>query len=181
MDIHAIYAPISRFFRVRRMRRFQEMFAVTGETRILDVGGYLANWKLIPTRPRLTILNLVDVPRDEAGRGDARWIIGDGCYLPFPDQSFDIAYSNSVIEHLGTIENQRRFAAEIARVRVRYFIETPNRWFPVEPHYLTPFVHFLPARWRQRIIGRFTIWGAMTHPTEEKCARMVGEIRLLDQ
>lgn len=43
MDIHAIYAPISRFFRVRRMRRFQEMFAVTGETRILDVGGYLAN------------------------------------------------------------------------------------------------------------------------------------------
>lgn len=72
MDIHAIYAPISRFFRVRRVRRFQEVFAVTGETRILDVGGYLANWKLIPTRPRLTILNLVDVPRDEAGRGDAR-------------------------------------------------------------------------------------------------------------
>ena len=72
------------------------------------------------------------------------WIFADGCRLPFPDKSFDVVFSNSVIEHLGDPRKHEQYAREIARVGVRYFVQTPNRWFPIEPHLLTPLVHFLP-------------------------------------
>lgn len=76
----------------------------------------------------------------------------DGCLLPFRDQSFDIVYSNAVIEHL-TPEQQQRFAAEIQRVGRAWFITTPNRWFAVEPHYHLPFIQFLSQE-RQKKVAR---------------------------
>ena len=66
--------------------------------------------------------------------------------LPFGDGSFDFVFSNSAIEHLRTPERQRRFAVEVARVGKRYCVQTPNRWFPLESHLLTPWVHYLPKR-----------------------------------
>jgi 2-polyprenyl-3-methyl-5-hydroxy-6-metoxy-1,4-benzoquinol methylase len=66
---------------------------------------------------------------------------------PSAARSFDIVFSNSVIEHVGDAESQQQFAHEIARVGRAYWVQTPNRRFPVEPHLLTPFLHFLPTRW----------------------------------
>jgi hypothetical protein len=76
----------------------------------------------------------------------------DGCALPFPDRSFDIVYSNAVIEHLPGRESQQRFAAEVARVGRGWFVTTPNPWYPIEPHYHLPLVQFLPQRWQRRIV-----------------------------
>ncbi|MFC1851580.1 methyltransferase domain-containing protein [candidate division CSSED10-310 bacterium] len=73
-------------------------------------------------------------------------IVFDGCYLPFKDNSIDTIFSNAVIEHLETFENQRLFAQEIKRVGKKWFITTPNFWFPIELHYRLPFIHWFPKK-----------------------------------
>jgi len=109
------------------------------------------------------------------------WIIADGRHLPFKDKAFDIIYSNSVIEHLGDFASQQAFAREIARVGMRYYVQTPNKWFPVEPHLLTPFIHYLPKSVQKRFLRHFTIWGLVTRPTVEQCDSFLQEVRLLDK
>jgi SAM-dependent methyltransferase len=76
--------------------------------------------------------------------------LGDG--LPFEDDQFDIAFSTAVIEHVGDRERQRRFVAELLRVSKRFFITTPNRWFPVELHTYFPLLHWLPQHQHQRVL-----------------------------
>lgn len=142
------------------MHRFIEDFHVTPETRVLDIGGTIYNWILTPVRPKLTLLNM---PRasEPAPEGVDR-VAADGCVLPFPDGAFDVVFSNSVIEHLTTSERQQQFANEVMRVGKRYYVQTPNRWFPVETHLLTPFVHYLPKRWQAPLVRRATVWALVT-------------------
>jgi hypothetical protein len=64
-----------------------------------------------------------------------------------------------MIEHLYTSENQAQAAREAMRVGKKLWIQTPNRWFPIEPHFLTPFVHWLPEEARKRLVRNFTVWG----------------------
>ncbi len=173
---------MTRRFRAARMAKFQRLFRITEETRILDVGGTPANWTLLNVRPKVTILNL---PRAiEEDRESMTWIFADGCRLPFRDKSFDIVFSNSVIEHLGGPASHREYASEVARVGVRYFVQTPNRWFPVEPHLLTPLVHFLPIGWQRWWIERFTVWEWLARPRPDQRAfylqHYLNDIRLLD-
>jgi SAM-dependent methyltransferase len=142
------------------MRRFVRDFNIATQTRVLDIGGTPYNWTLAPVHPRLTILNL---PRASEGAPEGvDRVAGDGCALPFGDSAFDVVFSNSVIEHLGTAERQQRFAAEVARVGKRYCVQTPNRWFPVETHLLTPWVHYLPKRWQAPLVRRWTVWDLLT-------------------
>jgi hypothetical protein len=155
-----------RRFRARRMRAFVIRFGVTEETRILDVGGTPANWLLAGVRPRVTLLNM---PRgQERGEDGFAFISGDGCCLPFRDQSFEIVFSNSVIEHVGTRDQQRQFAAEIQRVGKRYWVQTPNRWFPVEPHLLTPLVHWLPRNLQRLCVTKWTLWDWVERPSPDR-------------
>ena len=157
-----------RYFRSRRMRRFARTFAITDETRILDVGGAPFNWSLLDVQPRVTIVNM---PRArEAFDAQFQSVFADGRALPFPDRSFDIVFSNSVIEHVGSFESQQKFANEIARVGRSYWVQTPNRSFPVEPHLLTPFLHFLPAPLQRRIARKFTVWSLIERPTPDRWA-----------
>ncbi len=142
------------------MREFARDFGVTGETRVLDIGGTPYNWNFLAVQPRLTILN---VPRaSEAVPQGVDWVAGDGCALPFADGAFDVVFSNSVIEHLGSTARQHQFAREVARVGKRFYVQTPNRWFPVETHLLTPLVHYLPKRWQAPLVRRWTVWSAVT-------------------
>ena len=171
-----------RSFRRKRMRRFEETFAITENTTVLDVGGTPLNWTLARVRPRLTIVNM---PRARESAGDSvAWVSADGRMLPFPDQSFDVVFSNSVIEHVGDPASQRRFAAEIARVGRGYWVQTPNRRFPVEPHLLMPFLHFLPGRWQAAIIRRFSIWELLARPDRDQkdfyIEHYLRDVRLLD-
>ena len=164
------------------MRRFVKDLGVNDQTRILDIGGTPFNWELLDVRPRITIVNM---PRArEAFDEHYTCVFADGRALPFGDHSFDIVFSNSVIEHVGDAERQRRFANEIARVGRAYWVETPNRWFPVEPHLLTPFLHFLPKRWQRSIARRFTVWALIERPSRDRweyyIEHYLRDIRLLD-
>jgi hypothetical protein len=164
------------------MRRFAREFGITNETRILDVGGTPFNWLLLDVRPRITIVNM---PRArEAFDEHFTSVFADGRALPFADHSFDIVFSNSVIEHVGDGESQRQFAEEITRVGRAYWVQTPNRIFPVEPHLLTPFLHFLPAAWQRRIARKFTVWALIERPSPDRwefyIEHYLRDIRLLD-
>jgi hypothetical protein len=148
------------------MQRFVRECRVTAETRVLDIGGTPDNWQLIPVRPRLVLLNMPRARADLAGT--VQWVAGDGCSLPFRDASFDVVFSNSVIEHVGGATRQEHFAREVARVGRAYWVQTPNRWFPVEQHLLTPIVHWLPKKWQGAMVRRGTVWSALTRPTPDR-------------
>ena len=148
-------AAISTHFRRRRMARFVRTMGITPETSVLDVGGTADSWQLLAAPPRVTLLN---APRARQEVGSASgWVAGDGRALPFRDGAFDVVFSNSVIEHVGDSESQARFARETMRVGRRYWVQTPNRWFPVEQHLLMPLVHWLPRRWQRVLAPRLSL------------------------
>lgn len=73
----------------------------------------------------------------------------------------------------------RRMRDFYRRFGIKYFVQTPNKWFPVEPHLLTPFIHYLPKSLQRRLLRNFTVWGLVTRPTVWECENFLREIRLL--
>jgi hypothetical protein len=175
-DIHRIYARISRRFRMARMRRMWSSLRITPDTRVLDVGGTVAIWSLLPARPRLVLLNLTP---SALGDGEAHCVVGDACHLPFKNEAFDVVFSNSLIEHLYTRENQQVFADECRRVATNYYVQAPNQKFPIEPHLLTPVVHWFPKHLQARLLRNFTLWGWITRPDSTKCELFIEEVRMV--
>lgn len=76
-------------------------------------------------------------------------MVADARHMPFGDRYVDFALSNAIIEHVGDEGDQAKFVSEHCRVARNWVITTPNKWFPVEPHTATVFIHWLP-RWRAR-------------------------------
>ena len=93
-------------------------------------------------------------------------------------RAFDLVFSNSVIEHVGSAADQRAMAAEVRRVGRAFFVQTPNRWFPFEPHLLTPLVHYLPRAW-QRPLYPYTFWALLSRPSRAEIDANFEQIRLL--
>ena len=152
---------ISLRSRRRKFALFMETMAPTAETRVLDVGvedlafgdlsvnesscGTLNFFEdMYPWQERITAVGLHEGARFRESYPAARYVQGNALELPFEDGSFDVVFSNAVIEHVGGREEQRRFVAEALRVAPRVFVTTPNRWFPIEVHTRLPFVHWLP-------------------------------------
>jgi Methyltransferase domain len=160
------FESLQRRFRARRMLLLARTVGLTREMRVLDVGGTVEIWRLAPVMPRLVLLNQARA-RYEIGAGEAV-VLGDGVSLPFADQSFDLVFSNSVIEHVGSRAQQACFAAETARVGKQYWVQTPNRYFPIEHHLWTPFVHWLPRPWQAAVLKRFSVWRLATNFSAEQ-------------
>jgi ubiquinone/menaquinone biosynthesis C-methylase UbiE len=109
-------------------------------------------------------------------------IVGDACNLSgMNDQSFDIVFSNSVIEHLYTKEQQKKMANEVARVGKSYFIQTPNKYFPIEPHWLFPFFQFLPFSIQVFLTQHFTLGNIKKTNNKEAAINLVKEVRLVSK
>jgi hypothetical protein len=83
-----------------------------------------------------------------------KFIRGDGCDLPFEDDSFDLVFSSAVVEHVGNIERQTAFIKECYRVSKKYlFLTTPNRYHPIEFHTALPLIHWLPKPIHRKILS----------------------------
>jgi SAM-dependent methyltransferase len=150
-----IASPIAARARRRRHERLFALTGITPESRIVDVGcGRLGLRGLAPDLD-ITGVDVVDRP-DYPGpfvRADAT------VRLPFAEDEFDLAYSSSVIEHLEPADRVA-FADELKRVGRGWYVQTPAFSFPVEPHALLPFAHWLPPRlrkpyWRLGVAGEW--------------------------
>ena len=148
-------------WREGRYELFVESCAVGPEDRIIDVGaGWGAALERFNTTNPIVAVDLSPQPSDWLSAENVTVVQGDGTELAFDDREFDVAFSNSVIEHVPPAL-QPKFAAEVRRVANRYFVQTPNRFFPIEPHYQLPFFQFLPRRARMALNRRFTLgWQA---------------------
>ena len=109
-----------------------------------------------PWPAQITAVGLTELGRFAAAFPEVRAVRADGRELPFADAEFDLGFSNAVVEHVaGGREGQRQFVSELCRVARRVFVTTPNRRFPLDPHTLLPFVHWLPhGELRERALRR---------------------------
>ena len=113
--------------------------------RVIDLGGDVnywlqLNWQL--PNVETTLLNLYENKISDDLKSNFISIQGNALQSPFDDKIFDLVFSNSVIEHVGSYENQFKFAEEVRRLSDRYIVQTPSFWFPLEPHSLIPFFQF---------------------------------------
>ncbi len=168
-------------FRKRRFELFRKLLAtVPRPVSICDVGGTVAFWKDIDLVTNgdvtVTIYNLV---ADEPAVGELCVTAGDARELPIADQAFDVVFSNSVIEHVGTFADQRRMADEVRRVGKRHFVQTPNYFFPLEPHFLVPGFQFLPLSIRASLLTKHKLGWTPRTVDRRTAMEIVSSIRLL--
>jgi SAM-dependent methyltransferase len=162
---HRWRGVITRFNMVGRKKfygAFMDEMAPDPGMSILDVGvtpdqsaadsNFFEKW--YPHPERITATSIEDASHLAALHPGLTFVQTSGDGLPFEDDQFDIAFSTAVIEHVGDRAQQRRFLAELLRVSKRFFITTPNRWYPVELHTYVPFVHWLPQDRHQKVLRR---------------------------
>jgi SAM-dependent methyltransferase len=144
--------------RERRYRLFERLMTPRPDDRILDVGVTDSSWRYgnfleaqYPNPSQITAVAHTPMPTFAREHPQVELVIADGRALPFADKSFDIGFSNAVIEHVGNRTEQAQFVAELVRTCRRVFLSTPNRYFPVDPHTLLPFIHWLNQPWRGRL------------------------------
>lgn len=173
-------------FRARRLKKFENLFfknfEPTQTLQILDVGGTDYFWKSsqVPNIPGVTI-TLLNLQPEKTTHPNIKSLVGDATSMgEFPDKKFDLVFSNSVIEHLYTSENQVKMAVEIQRVGKRYFVQTPNKYFPVEAHYAIPLAQYMPKDMlffflTKTRLSRLNRWRA------QDAQQYLDEIRLLNE
>jgi SAM-dependent methyltransferase len=160
-------ARASLWNRRRKLELFLDELRPEAQTTIVDVGvgdtgfstepGVASSHNffeaMYPWPERITAVSDVPLPNFAQEFPAITCVTASGTDLPFDDDSFDIAFSNAVLEHVGRREEQRRFVAELCRVASRVFVSTPNRLFPIEVHTLLPLAHWLPRRARDRVFA----------------------------
>lgn len=176
---HTVMIFFMSRFRQTRAEDIRKRFPILFDPKahILDVGGGTFPWSELKPTAKITILN--KRPQNLPDHFPWEFIEGDGTNLPFKDASFDLVFSNSVIEHVGGIAAQQKFAKEMLRVGKSVYCQTPNKWFPVEPHLIAPFIHWLPFSVFRKVARLGSVWGWTYKPDQNVIDDHIKSIRLL--
>jgi SAM-dependent methyltransferase len=164
-----VFRTASDHSRRRKIDLFYNLMRPGRDALVLDVGGeagdpagnsFKPSRQLLdsyphPSRVLLVNLSLPVVQRSRRMAPGVKAVCATGLRLPLADKSVDVCYCNAVIEHLFSHDNQVAFANEIMRVARNWFVTTPNRWFPFEPHLRLPLVTWLPQHWQHKLGYRF--------------------------
>jgi len=162
--------------RQRRHEELRSRFPNLEKMRVLDLGGTVAAWRVSTLRPlSVTIVNLQH--GQDCGESWMDIVYADACLGGFGQ--YDLVVSNSLIEHLGGHARRQQFADVVRQAAPSWWIQTPYRYFPVEPHWVFPAFQFLPFRVRQEICHRWKIghFGAQVNMAE--AAELVASVELI--
>lgn len=177
--------------RKRRIQFFRELITRTfeekGSVRILDIGGTVQYWRIIDeafldqNKVQITLLNL---PGSQAFEAEGRFTFLTGnatedIWNDLNPADFDLIHSNSVIEHVGDWAQMKRYAANIKAFPGGYFVQTPNFWFPLEPHCMTLFFHWLPKPTRVWLVKHFSLGHWKKAADTSEAVEIVESARLL--
>lgn len=158
--------------RARRWERFAGAFPAVSAMSVMDLGGTVQSWLRAPVRPAsVHIVNLAPQNGDLPS-----WIRADqadACDLPprIIGGGYDLVFSNSVIEHVGGYAQRQRFADAVHKLAASHWVQTPYRYFPVEPHWLFPGFQFLPLASRAEISRRWPLAPRLAATREEGVRR----------
>ena len=169
-------------FRKKRFRFFKEILDKSPKpVHILDIGGTQNYWEQMGIKNSTEIfITLLNTQFIETKYTNFTFIKGDARDLKnFNDKQFDIVFSNSVIEHLESFDDQKSMANEIIRTGKIYFVQTPNYYFPFEPHFLFPFFQFLPINFKIFLITHFNLGWFKKQKTREEALELIKSINLL--
>jgi hypothetical protein len=164
--------------RARRWRYFSQRFPAISQMRVVDLGGTPESWRLAPVKPMaLTIVNLSPLTSDQE---EVNIVQADACDLPAAvrRERFDLVFSNSLIEHVGGHPQRQRLADTIHGLADRHWVQTPYRYFPIEPHWLLPGMQSLPYEARVQLSLHWNRGHIRTY-TREAAENKVDEIDLL--
>jgi Methyltransferase domain len=172
-----------------RMRRergtfFRSLIApLPKPVKIIDLGGTESFWETVgfAGEQQFQIL-LLNPLIQETHYSNITSLVGDATDLrDISDNSFDVSFSNSVIEHLGSFRKQQLMAEEHRRIAARYFVQTPNKYFPMEQHFLIPMFQFFPLVLRIALIRRFSISWFERMPDRAQTEAFLRSFRLLSR
>lgn len=182
--------PRSRSFQFRQ-RRFaavraliDDIVARKGRCRIADIGGTDYYWRiaddLLETAP--VEIDLYNLQAKPLSAGKVRSLVGDATRLDHvADDAYDLVHSNSVIEHVGGWSDMVAMAGHVRRIAPAYYVQTPNFWFPYEPHFRAPIFHWLPEQVRARLLMRFNLGFGGRRETLDAAMRGVQSARMIDR
>jgi hypothetical protein len=155
------------------------------DLRVVDLGGTGHWWNNAPVVPRhVTVVNLYEA---DLGPPIVRTVEGDALHADelLKGEEFDIVFSNSLIEHLGGHAARRQFAAVVSELAASYVIQTPYRYFPVEPHWIFPAFQFLPIAARSWLAPRWPLghtrgWDAKAATNEVMSTELLSVAEMRD-
>lgn len=175
-------SSLSNRLRAARFEKFERLTrSITRPMTILDIGGTTEFWRRRGWLGREDVtITLVNTTAEEQVCENIIPTTGDATDLrAHGDKTYDIAFSNSVIEHLFTLDKQRAMANEVRRVAHAHWVQTPNYWFPIEPHFHVPGWQWLPRRARIAVLRRRRCGHRGPCPDPTTAAKMVDEVRLM--
>ena len=178
----SIFSKLSYKSRLKKLELFNKVMSPTQDTKILDIGAEISpmgnrGLQLIDSYSWKENITATNISEDHISLINKHYPqiktkAADACNLPWPDKSFDVIYCNAVIEHVGDFARQKKMASEIMRVGKRWFVTTPNRWYPFEFHMRLPFVTWLPGYaylWCGKIVHynhiskKYVFWSKYEH------------------
>ena len=163
-------------FRQRRNEEFKRRFPGLADMRVLDLGGTAVSWRVLGLRPAsVTIVNLDHVRGPYEPWMDV--VQADACAGGFG--KYDLVFSNSLMEHVGGHARRKQFAEVVQESATSWWIQTPYRYFPIEPHWIFPGFQFLPFRARVMVCQHWNTMHAPAKKNAEEAAELVASIELI--
>jgi len=182
-DISENKNSLGNKFRKKRFSFFLKKFdSLNKPITLLDIGGKINFWENRGLAGNNDyIITIINIEKEKSNYSNINCLIGDATNLnQFNNKSFDIVHSNSVIEHLYNFENQKKMASEIMRVGKKYIVQTPNKYFFLEPHYLLPFFNIVPEKLKYLILTK-TKLSRLKKWDKNFAKQYIKEIRLLSE
>ena len=167
--------------REQRARWLAETFPDLAQMSVIDLGGRVDTWRNAPVRPkRVHVVNLEPPPAEIPDWAEVNH--GDACALPerIASRRYDLVFSNSVIEHVGGHDRRQAFADAVHQMADAYWVQTPYRYFPVEPHWIAPGAQFMPVGTRAEMARRWPL-SHRRGLSREDALRVVLRVELLDR